>query len=114
MDTTENIQERDKRRIEGLIKLLQDIAGGEFKPRYIPGEMDDEIEALGTGVNLLAEEIEAKVTELERFNKLFTGRELAMAELKKKNKMLEEALKKAGGAVAPESMEASATPSRPF
>ena len=80
---------QNEERINGLLESLARVAGGDFSVRYKLTGHNDQIEALGLGLNMLVEEIEAKFSELERLNKIFVDREVTMHELKQKNKELE-------------------------
>lgn len=60
---------------------------------------EEEVRKLNEGLELKIEErtseLETKISEIERMNKLFVGRELRMKELKEKIKEMEDRLKKA-------------------
>ena len=90
---SENINPEDSARIEGLISLLERTAQGDFLARYNQTDKNDQIEAIGIGINMLIEEISSKVSELKKFNDLFVDREIAMVHLKEKIKALEAAAK---------------------
>ncbi len=78
-----------KTKIEGLIGIVQQIAAGNFSARA-PIVNNEELDALSTGINMLAEELSAregdlhkKVKELQDLNQLFVNRELKMVDLKR-------------------------------
>jgi methyl-accepting chemotaxis protein len=85
----------DYEKIGMLTEIVQQIAGGNFTARAPVSETGDEFDALSLGVNMLAEElskreaeIKSRVSELERYNAIFTDRELRMVELKKEIEFL--------------------------
>jgi len=86
-------------RFDVLLTVVEALAARDFSKRAPVSERGDTIDALAVGLNMLQEELlantvakeelEEKVGELERFQRLTVGRELKMAELKKEIAKLE-------------------------
>lgn len=55
-----------KKRLDGLLNLLEQMAGGDLKVRMPLTPARDEIDALAFGINLLADEVQFKQTLEER------------------------------------------------
>lgn len=76
-------------RVAAILDITQQIASGNFSARIHISDTMDELDALGTSINMLAEElgtrdaqIQKQMSEMQKFNKMFVDRELKMTELK--------------------------------
>ena len=103
MNEKNEVSEDFTKRINHILQVVQSIASGNYPARAKLTSKLDTIDGLASGVNMLAEEIEAvitdrdkseivlknKIEELERYKRLTVNRELKMIELKKRIKELE-------------------------
>lgn len=55
-------------RIEEIIKVIQNIAAGNYSSRVPISDSKDEIDAIGTGINMLSEEVESMISQLAQEN----------------------------------------------
>jgi diguanylate cyclase (GGDEF)-like protein len=59
-------EEYDNRRLDGLVDLIVRLASGNLKARLEPSEARDSLDAVITGINLLAEELDLMTQSLEQ------------------------------------------------
>ncbi|KPK87352.1 MAG: hypothetical protein AMS27_02630 [Bacteroides sp. SM23_62_1] len=55
-------------RIEEIIQVIQNIASGNYSSRVSISNKKDEIDGIGTGINMLSEEVENMINQLAREN----------------------------------------------
>jgi len=93
-----------KKRLTELTPLLQKAAVGNFTEKIKISEKEDEFTELLVGLSLMMDDLreleksrkeveemrKKKITELEQWEKITTGRELKMIELKKEMRELKE------------------------
>ena len=96
------------KRLAEITPILQKAAVGDFSEKIKVPEKEDEFSELLVGLSLMLddlrdlerhrrenkEEEKERLTQLERWRRLTTGRELKMVELKKKIKELSEEIEK--------------------
>jgi len=96
-----------QQRLATLIPMLQKIALGDFSVKFEIPTKEDGLTELTTALSLmlddlreyqktqteLQKQLQSKVAEFEKFNKLMVNRELKMVELKNENTSLREQLK---------------------